>query len=261
MNIQVLVATMNQCDEKIIQRMNINSDAIIINQCDRFEYKKINYNGNNIDFFSFAERGVGLSRNTALMRATSDICLFADEDMTFVDNYKELVINAFKENPDADMIMFNVPSKNPNRSTYEILKKGRVRWYNSLRFGAVNIAVKTKVLRKKNIYFSLLFGGGADYSAGEDSMFIADSLKKGLKIYANPTVIGYVAQEDSYWFKGYIDKYFIDKGAFYGLLSSRWSRLLSLQFVLRHRNMFKQDKTMLEAYRLMLQGIKEVKTN
>lgn len=192
MDLQVLVSTMHQKDYSIIEKMNINSDAIIINQCDRFEYKKINYKGNSIDFFSFAERGVGLSRNTALMRATADICLFADEDMVYVDNYKEIVINAFKENPKADMILFNVPSKNPERPTCQIVTKGKVRWYNCFRYGAVNIAVKTEKLKKRNIYFSLLFGGGAKYSAGEDSMFIADCLRKGLKIYTHPAIIGYV---------------------------------------------------------------------
>ena len=33
------------------------------------------------------ERGIGLSRNTALMRATADIILFADEDVTYKDGY------------------------------------------------------------------------------------------------------------------------------------------------------------------------------
>lgn len=259
MNLQVLVSTMNQTDHSILDKMNIDSDAIIINQCDGYRYEKFEYKGNIIHFLSFAERGVGLSRNNALMRATADICLFADEDIVYVDKYKEIVIKAFRENPKADMIIFNILSKNPERPICKIQKESKVRWYNCLRYGAARIAIKTDVIKQKNIYFSLLFGGGAKYSAGEDSIFIVECKKKGLKIFANPTIIGYAGQEDSSWFEGYTDKYFIDKGVLYGLISKRWGRLLCLQFALRHRDMFKKDKTWKYAYNLMLEGMKEVK--
>ena len=259
MDLQVLVATMHQIDYSILKKMNINSDAIVINQSDKHEYDEFIYRGNAIRFFSFAERGVGLSRNTALMRATADICIFADEDMTYVDDYKEIIINAFNENPDADMILFNVPSTNLDRPTNNITSKNRVRWYNCLRYGAVNFAVRTEKIRRKNIHFSLLFGGGAKYNAGEDSMFIADCIKKGFKIYTEPKIIGYVSQEDSSWFKGYTDNYFINKGAFYGILSRKFSKLLCLQFAIRHRKMFRKEKTWIEAYNLMKKGIQDIK--
>jgi len=257
MNLEVLVSTMHQNDHNILEKMNIQSDAIIINQCNRDEIEKFTYKGNSIKFLSFSERGVGLSRNTALMRATADICLFADEDVTFVDNYKDLIINAFKERPECDMMIFNVPSKNNNRPTYNITKVSKVRWYNCLRYGAVRIAVKTEILKKKNIYFSLLFGGGAKYSAGEDSLFIADCIKKKMKVYTNPIVIGYVSQEDSTWFKGFTDKFFIDKGIFFAALSQRLARIFCLRYAIKHRRLFKNGKSWVEAYKLMIKGVNE----
>ena len=44
---------------------------------------------------SFTERGVGLSRNNALMRASADICLFADDDIIYENNYKEILNRYF----------------------------------------------------------------------------------------------------------------------------------------------------------------------
>lgn len=41
MDLQVLVSTMHQKDYSIIEKMNINSDAIIINQCDRFLFSPL----------------------------------------------------------------------------------------------------------------------------------------------------------------------------------------------------------------------------
>ena len=45
---------------------------------------------------------------------------------------------------------------------------------------------------------------------------------------------------ESTWFRGYNDKYFIDKGALYEAMTPAYSKLMSLQFCLRHRNMFKR---------------------
>lgn len=260
LELQVLVSSMFQTDHKLLDNMNIQSDAIIINQCDINKFEEFLYKDKyKMKFISLAERGVGLSRNNALMRSSAEICLFADEDLTYVDNYKEIVLKGFEENPNADMIMFNVLSKNSNRPTYRITKSGKVRWYNCLRYGAVKIAVRTDRLKEVNNYFSLLFGGGAKYSHGEDSLFVAECIKKGLKAYANPAIIGYVSQEDSSWFEGYNNKFFIDKGALYYSISKRLAWLLSLQFCVRRRKMFKKDKTWIEAFKLMLKGIREIK--
>lgn len=254
MTLQVLVAAMHQMDHSLLERMHIQSDAIIVNQCNRNEFEEFRYNESNIKFISLKERGVGLSRNNAIMRATADVCLFADEDVTYLDNYDEPILKAFADKPKADIILFNVPSKTPERPTFVITTSSRVRWYNCLRYGAVKIAVRSERLRQANIYFSLNFGGGAKYSAGEDSLFIAECLKKHLRVYTDPTVIGYVSQLKSSWFEGYTDKYFIDKGVFYYCLSKRWAWLLCLQFALRHRRMFIAEKSVKEAIRLMLVG-------
>lgn len=60
--------------------------------------------------------------------------------------------------------------------------------------------------------FNLLFGGGAKYSCGEDSIFLAGVLKAGLKVWTIPGYIGTVTHGDSTWFNGYTDKYLYDKG-------------------------------------------------
>lgn len=258
MNLETLVSTMNQKDNSLLEKMNIQSDAIIVNQCDKNEIKEFTYKGYRIKFMSFAERGVGLSRNNALMRASADISLFADDDIVYVDGYKEIVVNAFEENRQADVIVFNVPSTNPERPTYIIPKHSRVRWYNCQRYGASKIAIRTEKLKYARIYFSLLFGGGAKYSCGEDSLFIIDCIRKGLKVYANPSIIGYVKQENSSWFSGYNDKYFIDQGIFFACVSKCWAKVLCLQFVIRHYKMFSKDKSIREAYKLMIKGVKTI---
>ena len=80
MKIQVLVAAVGQTDRSLPQKMNIQTDAIVANQCDENSVEQFEWNGHNVKYLNFVERGVGLNRNNALMRADADICLFADDD-------------------------------------------------------------------------------------------------------------------------------------------------------------------------------------
>ena len=91
MRIQVLVAAMNQKDHSLIKKMNIRTDAIVGNQCSFNSVEKFNIGDQQIQYLNFAERGVGLNRNNALMRADADVCLFADDDMVYEDNYVDFI--------------------------------------------------------------------------------------------------------------------------------------------------------------------------
>lgn len=258
MKLQVLVATMHQKDYSLLDKMNIQSEAIVINQCDENSFEDIEYKGKNVRFISLRERGVGLSRNTALMRATSDICLFADDDVTYVDNYEEIIINEFND-IDADVVIFNVPSSNSDRVNKIANQRKRLRAYNGFGFGTYKIAVRLESIKNANIYFSLLFGGGAKYSCGEDTLFIKDCFAKGLKIYSSLKVIGTVSHDDSTWFKGFNEKYFFDKGVLYAHISKWGAPLLCLRYAIKRRETFNHEKSWVEAYKLMLQGVRHVK--
>ncbi|WP_191560019.1 glycosyltransferase family A protein [Metabacillus idriensis] len=258
MKVEVLVSTMDQSDISIVDKMNISGDAVIVNQCDRQFYTESKHNGRNVRMYSFNERGVGKSRNNALMRSNADICLMADDDMVYVDNYEEIVLNAFKENPNADMIMFNVPiTKSNGQTLIKVKKNERIHFYNSLKYGTVNIVFKREKIVKANVFFSLLFGGGAPYSCGEDSLFITESLKKGIKIYSNTAVIAEIKEGESSWFTGYNEKYFFDKGVLYAAVSKKMAYLLAFQFVYRHRKLYENDHmTPKIAFNHMIRGIK-----
>ena len=181
MKLQVLVSTMHQTDHSLLEKMNIQSDALVINQCDHDCIERFTFRGHNILWMSMNERGVGLSRNNALMRATGDILLFADDDVVYTDDYAEKIITSFKDNPKSDLIVFNLQSQNPSRPEAMVEDEYRLHWYNSLKFGACRIAIRQDAIRQANVFYSLLFGGGAKYQAGEDNLFIIQCLKKGIR--------------------------------------------------------------------------------
>lgn len=262
MRLQVLVSTMHQSDDSLIEKMNIRSDAVIVNQTDSFSYKEIIEDENIIKIYSLNERGVGLSRNSAFMRSDADICLFADDDVTYVDDYEKKIIDEFQKHPKSDVIVFNVPStnKDPRQKDYIAKKWKKLTTINCFRHGTFRIAVRRNQILKKNIFFTLLFGGGAKYSAGEDSLFLAECIRKGLKVYESDVIIGNVSHEESTWFKGYTDKYFMDKGAFYACFSKRIPFLWCLQFAVRRKKLYIKEKSFKDACALMRKGIKQYKS-
>lgn len=252
MKIQVLVATMNQNDHSLIEKMNISTDAIIGNQCNRNCIEKFSIENKKIQYLNFSERGVGLNRNNALMRASGDIILFADDDMVYVDNYEKIVQKAFEKHSDADVIIFNLKEKESKR--YIIKKTKRVNYSNYLRYGTVRIAARLKRLRENAIYFNQYFGGGTDHCHGEDNLFLTACLKNKLKIYAVPEYIAELTEErKSTWNKGYTSKYFLDQGYLYKLISKRWWKLLCLQDAIRHFNRY--QITWYKAYKRMTRNV------
>ncbi len=258
MTLELLVAAVGAEALPLAEEMNIDSDAIIVSQKMDADEKEYVYKGHKLTYITMPEKGVGLNRNTSLARATADISLFADEDIIYEDGYEEAVLQQFAKYPQADVLLFNVKAM-PGRETYHNHRFGRVRWFNCGRYPTYSMAVRTGKVHEKNITFSLLFGGGAKYSNGEDSLFIMNCLKAGLKIYKVPVTIGHEKERESTWFTGYNTKFFFDRGVLYAHLYGGLARLMGLRFVVSKREEMCKDIPWQKAYRIVLEGIREGK--
>ena len=259
MTIQILVSTMHQTDYSLVEKMNIFSDAIIINQCDRNGYKQFQTNGHTIDWYDTTERGVGKSRNKALFAATADICVFADDDMVYDKNAYNAVYDAFTSYPDASLIVFNVPTG--NNKSLDIKKDHRLHQWNAFRYGTYHFAIRRNDILKNRISISLLFGGGAKYSCGEDSLLLADCFKHKLKLYAVTSLLGINHEGESTWFHGYNDKFFKDRGTLYYAMSKTLAIPYCIRYTLIKKHLYIKDRTPKQVFNLMMQGIKEYKNS
>ena len=260
--IELLVAAVKQDTDKLPSKMNIQSDAVIVNQCDRDmsevnEYTDVQGRVHQVKTFHRNERGVGLSRNLALENADHEILQFIDEDIVLDDGYIALMEKEFDDHPEADMLLFNVKAA-PGRETYHNTDFARVNWKNYGRYPAYAIAARTAPLKKIGVSYSTLFGGGAKYSNGEDSLFLHDCLQKGLKIYRTNISIGHEESErPSTWFNGYNDKFFYDRGVLYHFLYGALAGAMSLRFLLVHKDEMCREKSVWQCYRLMKRGIRQ----
>ena len=256
MKIEVLVSAVEKESAELVSQMNISSDAVLVNQCDRYAYDTLQTTKGSVKCFSMPERGVGLSRNTALLHASGDVVLFSDEDITLAPDYETQIRQAYEALPDADMILFNVKVA-PSRRTYWNREIRRITYRNYGRYPAYSISSKLPALRRANAHYSLLFGGGAKYSNGEDSLFLRDCLKAGLHIYAHTACIGEEQERESTWFSGYHEKFFRDRGVLYHHLYGKLALPLSLRFLLAHRETMCREIPVWKAFLIMCAGVRE----
>lgn len=256
--LEILVSAVNQDVTTLSEKMNLQSDAIIINQTDKNDYCEYDYKGSNIKCYSFQEKGVGLSRNNALLRASKEIILFSDDDIVYDEDLNQKILSEFDKHPEADMLLFNM-RVGQERATYYTDSFHRVHVWNAGRYPTYSFAIRREKLHAAHITYSLLFGGGAKYSNGEDSLFLKDCINYGLKVYAVPVEIGREVERESTWFKGYTEKFFKDRGVLYHFLYGKLAWAMSLRFILVHGQRMCKDIPRKKALDLMKQGIKSVK--
>ena len=253
--LQVLLATMNQNDLSIAEKMNLRCSAVIANQAGREE----TVSKDNMKMITTATRGVGLNRNIALLAADAEIVLFADDDVVYHDDMEKAVLAAFQENPKADVLIFGMDMVKGGKVTERRNeKKRRLRVWNAMRFGTYRIAARRSALLRENIFFHQQFGGGCPFSAGEDSLFLKSCFDRGLKVYAHDYVLGRCCKDSSSWFVGYNEKYFYDKGVLVRRLFPRLHPVMGLYFGLRFKH--KTDIGPAKRLKLVYAGIRGGKT-
>lgn len=232
---EILCVTMNQNDFSKTAEMNIHSNVVFANQCDCTVYEETAFDGHTAKMISTNTRGVGINRNLALMYASADICLFADDDIVYRDNMEELVLSEFAVHPDADIFIFHLDTDDPIRKQISYRKTKKCGPLSRMPWGCVRIAFRLDSIKKTNLWFTTLFGGGCIFPSGEDSIWLAEAKRKGLTFYVSSHTIGTVSFDASSWFTGYDEKYFYGKGAYICALHSRSFWIWKWYYLFRYR--------------------------
>lgn len=257
--VEVLVATMNQGDFSLFKKMNIQTDAVIANQADEFSFKQELINNCNVKLVTTSSRGVGRNRNNALLNASGEILLMADDDIVYIDGYEKVILDTYKQYPKADMVLFNFHEERGDEKGEIIKRSGKIKRRELLRYGTVCYSIKKDFWLSKNVFFSLLYGGGAKYSCGEDVLFLYELYKKDARIYKTNKIIGSIKNENSTWFKAYDDsKYLYDKGFLFYNVAPKLGVFLVIYHVIRSKNKYK-NIGMRKAFSFIMQGYKDHK--
>lgn len=251
--LEVLVSAMHQNDLSLIEKICITSQALIINQCDRNDINE----KEKIKMISTTERGLSKSRNLAITNAKGNICLICDDDEILYQNYEKMIIDTYEQYPQADIICFKVLLKNKKYAE----KVYRVGFLSALKISSVQMTFKLSSIQKNKIKFDEDFGSGTFMGSGEENIFIYDCLKKGLKVYYIPVVIGEVKESQSQWFKGFNEDYFYKRGSIIYRLMGYIGVIYCLYFLITKWKRYRYNLSFSKALCLMLKGMYDFRIN
>lgn len=260
MKVEVLLSCMHQKDASIIERTHIQTDVVVVNQCNIDSVEEstfINKNGEEcrLKFICTTERGLSRSRNLAIDNAQCGrICLICDDDEELSEDYEELILQGYRENPKAEVLAFalnwNGFGKKYNNKSHKLSFK------DTLGVCSVQITFKLDAIRHKQIRFDELLGSGTGNGAGEENRFMLDCRRSKLKMFYHPNVIATVNTGESQWFKGFDSTYFENFGWSTRRIYSNHllSMLVILYYSMRKFRLYKDSISYISALKSMFIG-------
>lgn len=254
MNIDVLISCMHQTGFSIAERSGLKSGAVIVNQCDRDGEERTLINGHSVRMYSTTTRGLSRSRNMAIEHSRADICLISDDDEIYADDYDDKLQHAFSSYPKADVILFQVD--NDIGKTFSP-NPFRVGYLRALKFASWQIAFRRESIMRAGIRFDVEMGSGTGHGSNEETKFLYDCLRKGLKLQYVPVEIArLIPGSYSQWFKGFDTEYFLNRGwSTARYMGKIFGTLYVTYFTIMKFPIYCKDCSMFRAWTSMLKGI------
>lgn len=137
--------------------------------------------------FSTLTKGLAVNRNIALSRATAPLLLISDDDADYTPEGLNTVIDAFRDNPQADIIAFEYTSSSLQKH-YPTASFSLAHPPKGYFISSIEIAMRRKAVQG-NIWFNENFGVGATFPSGEEDIFLQDCLDNGLNGIFIPQII------------------------------------------------------------------------
>ena len=238
--------------ESVILPFNENIKYIICHQA----YKDIkipDLNREDIKYIPSDTVGLSKSRNICLSNSTSDIVIFADDDVSYVDDFYEKILNAFSANPDMTGFFFKIKTRDgePDFKSYpneKLLVKSIFKYSPS----SIEIVINKNRITN-TVYFDERFGLGTEYPLGEEKIFVNDLLSQGGEfLFVNEYLVLHPYESSG--------KAVIHKPSLIKATSAYYCRLrgciISIPFIVRNimKNGIKSEVGFLNYFKFMIKG-------
>ena len=188
-SLEILVSTNVIDSDEFIYKMfknysNFSNPVLVINQ----SKKKISFTRNNFRIINTDQTGLSNSRNLAINNSKGEICLLADDDVTYTSDFIQIIVNAFNENKNADLITFQAISDlGKSFKDYPKVKKHNKRSISTI--NSFLIAFRRESIQMNRIKFDSRFGLGSTFETGDEYIFLRNALDKNLNVIHCPRVI------------------------------------------------------------------------
>ncbi|MBR1518918.1 MAG: glycosyltransferase family 2 protein [Prevotella sp.] len=130
-------------------------------------------------------KGLSRNRNNALKHAISDICLIADDDVTYDISGIERLCQYYENNPDIDLIAFQF-SSNSSKKKYPNIDFDLRKSPKGYSVSSIEISFRREKVQGIQFFNELLGLGSPMCDSGEENVFILDCLNSGLNCHYYP---------------------------------------------------------------------------
>lgn len=194
MILNILISTIdNRIDDVVQIVLPMRSDVkyFITHQCTEYRYARIPEGLRRDDVYIFHMQGKGLtkSRNNTIRNATGDVCLIADDDVRYSNEYFDTILSAYKDES-LDFACFkintgdeNLPYKDYPQEAVKLTRK----YYHTP--SSIEITFRLKSIRESEMWFDERFGLGARIVGGEERLFILDAFEANLNVWFFPEYV------------------------------------------------------------------------
>lgn len=142
-------------------------------------------------------RGVAKSRNAALKYASGKYLIFGDDDITFDEDGIKSLIEYFEAHPECAIIMAQTSDETGALRKSYPTKAHKLTRFNSAKAATYEMMVRVDAIRSAGIQFDENFGAGVENFLGDEYIFIADALNKGLQGMYLPTRVAIHPKDSS----------------------------------------------------------------
>lgn len=189
--LEILIATKNRTNLDFLLPMFpfshfSNFNILIVNQSTNC---LLNSNFPTVKIINSSEVGLSKSRNLALKNAAKNICLIADDDVVYFENFVSDIIYAFNSLPNPAIVTFNhsrIGLDAPKNQSKIAFKHNRK---TILEVCSIEIAFNRPEITSNRISFDEHFGLGSYFETAEEFLFLRNSLRQKLRLFYYPSVI------------------------------------------------------------------------
>ena len=258
MSIEVLIPTHHKSIEdivEIVKKSNSQSRTLVCNQVDKESIKEIS---DNLRIINITNIGVSNNRNNLLHHASQDICICIDDDCQLVDNYIEIVNNFFTSHPDAEFVLFNGIVRKENNRLIHNKKTKRVTRFNDISYGGgPGLVFRRATISKYNLEYDTSVGYPNYICLGEDTLFLYNLVKKGVKVYRSNEVLFSIEDDvdNSIYFKGVDESFLISKGYITSIIHPHLKRLYVIKYALKLHHWRGNTYSLYQLIRIMNKGL------
>ncbi|GGF25625.1 glycosyltransferase family 2 protein [Flavobacterium limi] len=216
-DIEILISTMNQTSLDFLfpifpSKHFSNYNILIINQS---ETTTLASEFPSVRIINSEGVGLSKSRNLAIKNAIGKICVIADDDIVYQEEFLMRICNAHNKFPDAAVINFcAVNAGGKLMKKYPLRAKSNLSIFNILNTISVEMTFNNKVLEASNVSFDENFGLGGVFEMGEEAAFLTDLRKKNKQLVFEPSVIVLHAELTSSNKKNWVESYYISGALF-----------------------------------------------